>query len=109
MLFASLHRFQLFPFATSLLFISGCSAFLTLADVTGLPPGDASGEGFAGIYAVETAVTFARKRIKTMQSKPQVVITRRLWSALSRRGFDSETIRIVMNKVGLDIAEDIDT
>lgn len=58
---------------------------------------------------VEAAVTFARKRIKTMHSKPQIVITRRLWGALSRRGFDSETIRIVMNKVGLDIAEDIDS
>lgn len=58
---------------------------------------------------VEAAVTFVRKRMKTMQSKPQTVITRRLWGALSRRGFDSETIRIVMNKVGLDIAEDIET
>ena len=58
---------------------------------------------------VEAAITFAHKRIKTMQSKPQIVITRRLWAALARRGFDSETIRIVMNKVGLDIAEDIDT
>lgn len=58
---------------------------------------------------VEAAIAFARKRIRTMQSKPQLVITRRLWGALARRGFDSETIRIVMNKVELDIAEDIDT
>lgn len=58
---------------------------------------------------VEAAIDFARKRIKSMQSKPKIVITRRLWGALARRGFDSETIRIVMNKVGLDIAEDIDT
>lgn len=57
---------------------------------------------------VEAAITFARKRLRTMQSKPQMVITRRLWSALARRGFDSQTIRIVMNKVGLDIAEDMD-
>ncbi len=58
---------------------------------------------------VESAINFARKRMKTMQSKPEIVITRRLWGALSRRGFDSETIRIVMNKIGLNIAEDIDT
>lgn len=58
---------------------------------------------------VEAAITFARKRLRTMQSKPQVVITRRLWGALARRGFDSQTIRIVMNKIGLDIAEDIDS
>lgn len=58
---------------------------------------------------VKAAIAFARKRIRTMQSKPQLVITRRLWGALARRGFDSETIRIVMNKVELDIAEDIDT
>ena len=58
---------------------------------------------------VEAAVTFAHKRMKTMQAKPKIVISRRLWGSLARRGFDSETIRIVMNKVGLDIAEEIDT
>ena len=57
---------------------------------------------------IEAAIAFARKRLRTMQSKPQMVITRRLWGALARRGFDSQTIRIVMNKIGLDIAEDMD-
>lgn len=66
-------------------------------------------QAFAENDPVEAAVTFVHKRMKTMQSKPQIVITRRLWGALARRGFDSETIRIVLNKVGLDIAEDIDT
>lgn len=58
---------------------------------------------------LEAAIAFARKRMRTMHCKPQLVITRRIWGALARRGFDSETIRIVMNKIELEIAEDIDT
>ncbi len=65
-------------------------------------------QALSEIDPVEAAIAFARKRIKTMQAKPEIVITRRLWGALARRGFDSETIKIVMNKVELEIAEDID-
>lgn len=57
---------------------------------------------------IEAATAFALKRMKSMQSKPQLVVVRRIWGALARRGFDSQTIRIILNKIGLDTAEHIE-
>ena len=79
----------------------------------GIPPELAqrvAGETLEETDVVETAVTFAAARLRSMSSQPPDVAARRIWSALARRGLDADTIRIVLDRINLGVGglEDCD-
>jgi len=51
---------------------------------------------------VEDAVKLAEKKMRSMSRLDATTQKRRLWGALARRGFDSDTIRKVMDRVLCD-------
>jgi regulatory protein len=62
-------------------------------------------EALADTDPVEEAIALAEKRLRTMGNVPATTATRRIASALARRGFDMDTIRTALDRVKIADAD----
>ncbi|MGV8845380.1 regulatory protein RecX [Tessaracoccus sp.] len=71
-------------------------------------PEDVAEVALAGVDpqdALDAAMTFASKKVRSMQGVDPVTVKRRLYGALARRGFSADMVRHVVDAAMGDVAE----